>query len=109
MTENVDNQKNSVKIISKIIQYHLDDLHFDYDDGSFEWFDSSELCIIEPVKLRTKKFFIFHNKPILENIIWRKIGLIIELKSYDDKMDLLRTIFGIHVFSDGIKISEYKF
>ncbi len=64
MTENADFQKNSVKIIAKIIQYNPDDLHFDYNDGSFEWFDSSELCIIESVKLRTKGFYIFHNKPV---------------------------------------------
>ena len=56
-----DKKKNKLKIIAEITNYHQDDLHCDYDDGYFEWFDSSELRIINPHEHKSKKFYIIHN------------------------------------------------
>ena len=54
-----------MEIIAKILEYLIDDLHFDYEDGNAEWFDATKFQIIEPRSHENTIFYIYHNYPQL--------------------------------------------
>lgn len=104
-----DKKKNNLKIIAEITNYLQDDLHFDYDDGTFEWFDSTELRIIKPSEFNSKKLYIYHNEPLDKNSIWLRKGLIVELEFKGDKKELLKPLFKEIIFSDGVELKEIRY
>jgi hypothetical protein len=94
------------KLKAEIIGFYRDDLHFDYDDGSFEWFDSTTLKIIEPIHLKDKEFYIFHNKGNTLDNIWTQIGKILAIEIDKNFIKSWEDIFNTYIFRESISYYE---
>ena len=68
-----------MELLVEVLQYLIDDLHFDYEDGYFEWFDGTKLKIIEPVNYKDEIFYIYHNQPKPIDDIWQNVGAQLKL------------------------------
>ncbi len=90
-------------ISARVEKYLPNNVSTDYDDGSFEWFDTTVLTILEPIEFKNRALHIDHNWPCEENSVWRNTDeiLVFELDSSD-----LTT--PTQLFSDGIKIINIK-
>jgi len=101
-----DKKQNKLKIIAKTVNFHPCDLHCDYEDGTFEWFDSSELRKTEPSEHSSKRLYIYHNESPEKNSIWLQKRVIVELKFKGDKNELLKSFFKNFIFGDGIELKK---
>ena len=100
------NQQNRIILNAEILAYLIDDLHFDYDNGTFEWFDATKLEILEPQEFLNKIYYIYHNNPEYPNSIWRKIGLKVSLEFNISKDAFNPDEHDEIIFSDGVIIKE---
>jgi len=67
--------KDKTEVVATIVGYHIGVLHYDYDDGSFESLDGTEMTIISPESMAGQPLFIYHNVPIDNpDSLWRKPG-----------------------------------
>ena len=48
-----------IEITAKILKFHPNDMIEDYDDGTFESFDCSELEVLEPSTVAGQKIYIY--------------------------------------------------
>ncbi len=90
-------------IVAIVKKYLPGNVHVDYDDGTFEWFDTTELCIVEPVSIVRHLFNVFHNQPPPVTSPWRNIGAVLRLELEEEDIETL----GSHdreYFSDGFRI-----
>lgn len=87
-----------MNIKAKIIKYLPGDLHFDYDDGSFEWFDGVKLKVISPEAFEGKEIRVFHSERSEEENPWKKVGTIIEFERNN-----INDFENGHVFTAGLK------
>ena len=70
-----------MKFRAIIMDYYIDGLNHNYDEGS-EWFDDITLKIIMPNKLEGIEIHIFHDKDLMGDSPWNSTGKIIEF-DYD--------------------------
>jgi len=96
----------NMKIVAIVKKYLPGNVHADYDDGTFEWFDTTELSIIEPEADAERTLFINHNQPPPPTSPWRNAGAKLRLELDDDDIDSLGS-HGKEYFSDGIRILSY--
>ena len=94
-----------MEIIAKILEYLMDDLHFDYEDGITEWFDATKFQIIEPISHKNTIFYIYHNYPQLNESIWRKKESTVKLM-INNRIDSIEMLKNDIYFSDGAIIAE---
>ncbi len=90
-------------IVAIVKKYLPGNVHVDYDDGTFEWFDTTKLCIVEPAEAAGRVIDIDHNEPQHASSPWRRIGaeLRLELKGDEVAMPGSRSR---QLFSAGIRI-----
>ncbi len=88
----------SFTIKARIIGYYKDDLNFDYEDGSFEWFDSTKLRIIEPPHMKDKEFYIFHNSLNKIEDTWTLTGVTLLITFKEGFFEKWDDIFSSHTF-----------
>jgi hypothetical protein len=90
-------------IVATVDKYLVNNVHTDYDDGTFEWFDTTKLRIEDPPELAGKFLYVDHNEPQPPGSPWREAGgrLRLELRKGLDMSLGKRTI---ELFSAGIRI-----
>ena len=86
-----------------IVDYLPGDLHFDYEDGTFEWFDGVVLKIIEPELLYDDQIYVFHDPELSKENRWKKVGIVVEFE-YETFNDFK----SFHVFTSGLKYVGFK-
>jgi hypothetical protein len=92
-----------VIIVAIVKKYLMGNVHTDYDDGTFEWFDTTQLSIVEPAGAAGRVIDIDHNEPQPITSPWRRIGAELRLEMEVDDVGTL----GSHsreYFSAGIRI-----
>ncbi len=90
-------------VVAIVCKYLPGNVSVDYDDGSFEWFDTTQLSVVEPIKALGLIIHIDHNNPQPPESPWRKIGAQLRLEI---KKDIFAKKSGhsLQIFSDGIRI-----
>ncbi len=91
-----------MKIKAVIVQYIPGDLHFDYEDGTFEWFDGIKLEIIEPEQFAGKKIYVYHEESSTDINPWKEVGTKIQFEC-----DKIQDFDKSHVFTGGLKNCEF--
>ena len=104
----VSNQQNRIILEARILAYLIDDLHFDYEDGTSEWFDATKLEILQPKEYLNKNYYIYHNNLADPNSIWRNVGLKVSLEFNINKDAFDPEVHDEIIFSDGVIIKEIK-
>ena len=61
-------EKDILHII--VLDYCKEALHFEYEDGSGEWYDASKVKLINS-KIYTNIFYIYHYNPVDNDPIWK--------------------------------------
>jgi hypothetical protein len=97
-----------VVIVAGIVsKYLINNVHTEYDDGTFEWFDTRQLSIVEPAEVTGRVIDIDHNTPPPPESPWRKIGAILRLEVANNFFEQKRGHFK-HYFSAGVWILGIK-
>ncbi|MEX2683302.1 MAG: hypothetical protein Q6373_017130 [Candidatus Sigynarchaeota archaeon] len=94
-------------IVAIVKKYLPGNVHMDYEDGTFEWFDTTELCIEEPARIANLRLSVDHDHQLPDTSPWRKIGARLRLELEGDDIETLG-IERREYFSDGIKILSYS-
>jgi hypothetical protein len=74
-------------VLGIVRKYLVGNVHADYDDGTFEWFDTTQLSIVEPAEVAGRVIDINHNTPPPPESPWRKIGAILQLEVAEDFLE----------------------
>ncbi len=90
-------------IVAIVKKYLPGNVHADYDDGTFEWFDTTQLCIVEPAGAAGHLFDVDHNQPPPASSPWRRIGAELRLEMEVEDIETL-SAHNREYFSDGIRI-----
>ncbi len=90
-------------LVLKVIKYLSNNVHADYDDGTFESFDTTQVRVVEPVEAAGRSVRIDHNSPPPAESPWRKIGARLRLDADDDILEEKRG-HSREIFSSGIQI-----
>ena len=94
-------------VVGIVDEYRVNNVHTDYDDGTFEWFDTTRLYIVEPVEVAGRVMNIDHNNPQPAGSPWRENGAILRLELGAENAEEL-TRANIEWFSDGIRILSHS-
>jgi len=93
----------AVAIVSRYLE---DNVHTDYDDGTFESFDTTQLSIVEPAEATGRVVDIDHNTPPPLRVLGEKLvpyyGGITRIL-FEKKRGQTQ-----HYFSSGIRILAFK-
>ncbi len=89
--------------VAIVRKYLPNNVTVDYDDGSFESFDSTQLSIMKPVVANGQILNNDHNNPQPPESPWRKIGAQLRLQ-VDKDIFAKKPGQSIHFFSAGIKV-----
>jgi len=66
---------DKTEVVATIVGYDANVLQYEYDDGTSESLDGTEMTIISPQGMAGQPLFIFHNFPIDNpDSLWRKPG-----------------------------------
>ncbi|MBD3338384.1 MAG: hypothetical protein GF353_04715 [Candidatus Lokiarchaeota archaeon] len=71
----------------EIIEYLLDDLHFDYEDGFSVWFDGIKLRIGHPKFFKNREIYIYRDEGLMKENPWKSTGTVVEFEYVDDFND----------------------
>ncbi|NMC08302.1 MAG: hypothetical protein GYA24_24055 [Candidatus Lokiarchaeota archaeon] len=93
-------------IVAIVDKYIVHNVHDDYEDGTFEWFDTSELRVEEPIELAGKRFRVNHGDVQPPGSPWREVGTKLHLEIANVFNDRLNTSSNIELFSTGIRIIQ---
>ncbi|MFX1236613.1 MAG: hypothetical protein ACFFAS_19905 [Promethearchaeota archaeon] len=67
-------------ITLRVDKYLPDNVIYDYEDGSFEWFDSTAITILEASKYKNKMLYIDHEYSCKKESVLRKVGAILKFE-----------------------------
>jgi hypothetical protein len=77
----------STKVVAKVVAYHEDMIHFEYDDGTGEWLDGTELEVQSPAEFTTKPLYICHQPVAPVNSLWRQVGATVQFEFQEEDLD----------------------
>jgi hypothetical protein len=92
-----------VIIVAIVKKYLVGNVHTDYEDGTFEWFDTTQLCIVEPAGAAGRVIDIEHNEPQHTTSPWRRVGAELRLEMEVEDIETLCS-HSREYFSAGIRI-----
>ncbi|HME54452.1 MAG TPA: hypothetical protein VKM55_19730 [Candidatus Lokiarchaeia archaeon] len=92
-------------IVAIVSRYITDNVLTDYDDGSFESFDTTQLRVVEPVEIAGRLINIHHNTPQPTGSPWRSAGTRLRLEFEKETIESL-TSGDTDIFSDGARILQ---
>src|SRR4030042_4498636 len=90
-------------LVTRVCKYLPNNVHCDYDDGTFEWFDTTEIRIFNPNDKIGRLIDIDHDTPPPIESPWRKIGAILRLE-VEDQIFNEKNGQSKEYFSSGIRI-----
>ena len=77
----------SANVVAKVVAYHEDMIHFEYDDGTGEWLDGTELEVQSPVEFTSKPLYICHQPVAPVDSLWRQIGATVQFEFKEEDLD----------------------
>jgi len=93
-------------IVAIVTVYVTDNVLVDYDDGSFESFDTTQLRVAEPVEIAGRQINILHNTPQPTGSPWRSVGTRLRLEFENETIESL-TSKDREIFSDGARCRAF--
>lgn len=77
----------STVVVAKVVAYHEDMIHFEFDDGTGEWLDGTELEVQSPEEFTTKPLYICHQPVAPADSLWRKVGATVKFEFKEEDLD----------------------
>jgi len=95
-----------VIVVAEVVKYLANNVLSDYDDVTFESFDTTQLRIVEHVEVAGRVIEIDHNTPRPIKSPWRITGTRMRLELGNETIDSL-TSKSREIFSDGVKMLSF--